>query len=93
MAGPALAATNVDLTPMQKQLVQQSVSDEPRQKAPSTFIVGVGQPVPNQLTLMALPDKVTAQIPSLKTYDFAKLRTGRILIVDPDSRSVVAIVG
>jgi hypothetical protein len=44
------------------------------------------------MTSKALPDAVTTQVPTAKTYLFVKL-PDRILLIDPDTKLVAEIVG
>ena len=47
--------------------------------------------VPSPVALHVLPAAVTAQIPMLKPYRYAKLGK-RVLIVNPDDRRIVDII-
>lgn len=89
----AAAAQQVQLTSQQKQKIQQVVASQPPERAPPGFQAGVGQKVPGSLSLKPFPSGASSQLPqSLKDDQFAKLENNDIVIVDPDSREVVAVV-
>jgi hypothetical protein len=51
----------------------------------------VGSKPPASLSQKQMPDDVTAQVPETKNYLFVRL-PDRILIIDPDSKTVAEIV-
>lgn len=93
VSGPALAvsAEYANLTETQQQLIEKDVSRQPVRTTPPSFVPSVGAEVPPQLILKSLPDEVTTQIPSVKSYQFTKIQ-GKILLVDPEHRQIVAII-
>jgi hypothetical protein len=57
-----------------------------------SFMVVTGFAVPNSLTLHPLPTEVTDIVPAYENYKF--FRTSKtVVIVDPDTRQIVEIVG
>ena len=52
----------------------------------------VGSKPPDSLSTKPMPDDLAAQVPEAKNYLFIKL-PDRILLIDPDTRTVAEIVG
>ncbi len=80
------------LTSQEKEMIAQDLSAQSAEQAPSNFTPTIGQKVPQSLKLNQLPGKVTGQVQSLKGNDFAKLNDGKILIVNPSSKQIVALL-
>ncbi len=81
-----------DLTPQQRQKVAQLIGSQPSEPTPPNFQPRVGQAVPSSVPLKSLPASAESQLPaSLKGDQFAKLNSG-ILIVDPSTRKIVALI-
>jgi hypothetical protein len=62
------------------------------ESAPSDFHASMGATLPEFLRLYAFDDRVQSLVPAAKQYDYAKLPGNDILLVDPASRKVVAMV-
>jgi hypothetical protein len=62
--------------------------DEPLAVAPAP---DVGEALPGSVSLQDLPRAVTEEIPLVQGHQFVKL-DDRILVVDPSSRTVVAMI-
>src|SRR5258705_11845809 len=84
------AQDRLNLSQSQGQAVSQGLSSEPSQSAPG-YQGQVGSKPPGSLSQKQMPDDVTAQVPETKSYLFVKL-PDRILIIDPDSKTVAEIV-
>lgn len=83
----------LSLTPQQKQQVAQIVAGQPAEHAPPNFQPSIGEKVPGSLTLKPFPSSAEGELPaSLKDDEFAKLDNNDIVIVDPSSREVVAVL-
>lgn len=81
-----------ELSQQQKQEVAQIVGSQPSEPTPPNFQPSIGQTVPPSVTLKPLPTTATNQLPpSLQGAQFAKLDSG-IMIVDPSTRKVVALI-
>jgi hypothetical protein len=87
---PGNAQDNLNLSQSQGRAVSQGLSREPSQAAPG-YQGRVGSKPPASLSQKPMPDDVTAQVPETKDYLFVKL-PDRILIIDPDSKTVAEIV-
>jgi hypothetical protein len=61
------------------------------QPAPSAFTASVGSTVPNDITLRPVPRKVAGQLPTLKSYRYARLPS-ELLIVNPTDKKVVDVI-
>jgi hypothetical protein len=53
--------------------------------------LAIGETVPDTMQLQSMPGKVTAQVPTLKPYQYAMVR-GQLLIVDPSTKKIAAIL-
>jgi hypothetical protein len=87
---PGSAQGKPNLSQPQGQAVTQGLQNEPSQSAPG-YQGQVGSKPPASLSQKQMPDDVTAQVPKTKNYLFVKL-PDRILIIDPDSKTVAEIV-
>ena len=85
-------AAEVNLTSQQKQTIMQSVQTEKGQPAPAGFLPRVGAPVPQSLPVRDLPSSVTAQVPIAKDFQYAKLDTNQVLLIDPKDKRVADII-
>jgi hypothetical protein len=88
--GPAAADRSPKHLPLSDEQLSRVHDGVMRAGAPTA---NVAEPeaasVPSHVTLQALPEPVTREIPLLKGYSFVKL-DDRILVVSPASRLVVA---
>jgi hypothetical protein len=80
------------LTSPDKHSIYQAVADDKGQSIPLTFHPMIGAKVPDSLALFDLPGKVTNQIPAVKNYQYAKLNSNDVLLVDPKDREVAAVI-
>jgi hypothetical protein len=80
------------LTSPDKHSIYQAVADDKGQSIPLTFHPMIGAKVPDSLALFDLPGKVTNQIPAVKNYQYAKLNSNDVLVVDPKDREVAAVI-
>jgi hypothetical protein len=79
-----------DLSQSKERMVSQGLSSEPMQSAQG-YEGRVGSTPTSSLSQHALPDEVSTQVPETKNMLFIKL-PDRILLIDPDSRTVAEIV-
>ena len=86
-AGPALV-----LTAAQRQTIYQSVSaTQKNNPAPPGFRVAVGAVVPDGIELEPIPTTLATLIPETAQHDVAMVEK-QVMLVDPQSRRVVAVV-
>jgi Protein of unknown function (DUF1236) len=85
------AAQAVTLTNSQRAAIWQMLGNQPTQANSTGHNLNIGQVVPNSVSLQALPNNVSDKVPMVKSYDYAILNN-QLLIVDPSSKRVVAIV-
>jgi hypothetical protein len=85
------AAQPLTLTNSQREAIWQMLGNQPTQANSTGHNLNVGQGVPNSVSLQALPSNVSDKVPMVKSYDYAILNN-QLLIVDPSSKRVVAIV-
>jgi hypothetical protein len=81
----------LNLTQQQKQAVDRGLSGQPSQRAAADLQMRVGEPLPSSMTVHAMPNSVTQQVPETKNYEFVKL-SDRVLMVDPTDQSIAAII-
>ncbi len=87
-----VAAAELNLTTQQKQDIAMAVQAEKAQPAPAGFQPRVGATVPQSLALRPLPASVTTQVPAAREFQFAKLDTNSVLLIDPKDRRVADII-
>jgi Protein of unknown function (DUF1236) len=92
MAGNGGVATNLELTPAQRNLIYQAVHRDKSKEAPSRFVARIGADVPPMIELYALPDQVLADNPVTKLYKFTRVDE-QVVLVDPTKMRVVAVIG
>jgi len=92
--GTNMAASGpIELNSQQKQKIRQIVANQAAEQAPSSFQLNVGATVPDSLTLKSFPSSARTQLPaSVQGAQFAKLTNKDIIVVDPSSRVVVAVI-
>lgn len=88
MAKPASTLT---LSNSQQKTAWNDMKNATTQKAPSDFTAMKGETVPNTVKLSAIPAKTTRDLPSLRSYDFAKIN-GKLLIVNPHTKTVADVI-
>jgi hypothetical protein len=70
------------LTDAQRQEIWQGVSQQAaKESRPAAFNVAVGEAIPGSIKIQPLPSSVGAEVPAVKSYDFARLQN-QVLIVD-----------
>jgi hypothetical protein len=83
----------LELTPQQRSAIYQTViKDKLRTPPPPNLPVAVGAQIPPVTELYALPEKVTAEVPSAKFYRYTIVEN-RVVIVDPTNLKVVEVLG
>ena len=65
--------------------------------APPGFMARVGEIVPSKINLAALPTSTTDLVSTVKDYNdgvlyYFAMVTNEVLLVDPDSRKIVAVI-
>jgi Protein of unknown function (DUF1236) len=88
---PAGGGGQEKLNQSQEQMVSKGLQNEQSQPASPGYQGDVGSKIPDSMNARQLPDDVTSQVPQTKTYLFVKL-PDRILLVDPQTRTVAEIV-
>src|SRR5215213_7296021 len=54
--------------------------------------LAVGEPVPEEVTLAALPQDSVTEVPQVTSYRFVLAANGAIAVVDPATRRVVQVI-
>jgi hypothetical protein len=83
----------LDLTADQRHVLFASITSKTHVStaAPPNFLPKIGDPVPDSVEMLAVPDAVVKLIPKLADYRCA-LVANQVLIVDPQSRRIIDIV-
>ena len=84
--------SEVSLSSAQKSVIFRGAIAQ-AQSAPSDFHPSIGAIVPKSLGLYAFDHNVEGLVPAAKEYDYVKLPGNDVLLVDPGSRKIVAVVG
>lgn len=90
-AAAADTASQVSLNSTQQSIIAVGAIAQ-AQPAPSDFHPSIGAIVPQSLRLYAFDTNVQSVVPAAKQYDYVKLPNQDVLLVDPSSRKVVAMV-
>jgi hypothetical protein len=64
----------------------------PAQLPPSDFHVSPDRALPGSLTLNPIPRKLASQFPKIRRDNYAVLNNEEVLLVDPQTRKVVAVI-
>lgn len=85
-------STGLRLTPQQRTEIYAAVGNSKlRTPPPSDFPATVGAQIPPVTELYALPESVTAQVPSAKFYRYT-IAQNQVIIVDPTNLKVVDVI-
>jgi hypothetical protein len=91
-AGITEPSTALQLTPQQRTEIYQAVGNNKlRTPPPPDLPATVGAQIPPVTELYALPDSVTAEVPSAKFYRYT-IAQNRVVIVDPVNLKVVEVI-
>ena len=83
----ALMLTNAQRKTAWKDLHSAAITETPSAK----FATRVGVKVPGSVPMMSMSSKAAHAVPALKPYDFTVAK-GKLLIVKPKSRKIVAVI-
>jgi hypothetical protein len=97
---PGMAATTdtsssvnqLGLTRPQMERIYQSATHGKRENVPSGFKATVGAQAPSSLKLHKLPNRVANRIPAVANDRYAMLKDGNMILVNPKSRTVDAVI-
>jgi hypothetical protein len=78
------------LSDEQMRTIYQGAAGE--QPVPDDATMRVGVQVPASMALIELPPNVGTEVPAIRGLHYAKLRDGRLLLVDPQDRKVVGVI-
>ncbi len=81
----------VSLSSMQKSVIARGAIAQ-AQSAASDFHPSMGAIAPQSLRLYAFDHNVEGLVPAAEEYDYVKLPSKDVLLVDPKSRKVVAVI-
>jgi hypothetical protein len=87
-----LTSAGLALGSGEKRTVYQGIVNTDAQDVASDQVLRVGEEAPARIQLSELPKVVRSQIPALTQTRYAKLTNGDVILVNPESRRIVAIV-
>ena len=91
-AGITELSTTLQLTPQQRTEIYAAVGkNKLRTPPPPDLPVAVGAQIPPVTELYALPESVTAEVPSAKFYRYT-IAQNQVVIVDPTNLKVVDVI-
>jgi len=79
------------LSKVQKRRISRALTG-PTQLPPSDFHASPDSILPESLTLSPIPRKLAGQFPMLNRDDYAMLKSEEVLLVNPQTRKVVAVI-
>ena len=86
------AKDNLTLTAAQRKTAWTDISKQAESEStPSNFTASVGKTVPSAVMLRPVPVKTANQVPALRPYDYARLKS-QVLIVNPSDKKIVDII-
>jgi hypothetical protein len=88
---PIAGYTFKHLTDAQRHAIYQSVTGQSQAAAVTKVDLRVGDQLPSTAALAPLPDELSAQIPGVTRYRFAKAGDN-LLLINPGNRVVVGII-
>jgi hypothetical protein len=86
------AAGQLSLTSTQMQSIYHSLASEKGQTAPSNFQPKLGAKFPSSLAMHPLPTTVTNEIAATKGFEYAKLASNEVVLIDPKDREVAEVI-
>src|SRR5215469_3616581 len=81
----------VILSAAQRRAVWNDLSKQATNQNAAGFVATIGTFVPNTVKIEPMPNKVTANNPSLKPYDFAMV-DHKLVIVDPSNKVIADVL-
>lgn len=88
-----MAKDSLSLTSQQQKTAWQDISaSATRIKAPSGFVARIGASVPSALVTRPIPTTTANKVPALRPYQFALLRSNKLLIVNPTDNKVAEVI-
>lgn len=93
-ATPSASATSViALTKAQQKTAWKDLNGHAITMTPGVkFAAKLGTKIPSSVPIMQMSSKAAHAVPKLKSYDYTMAK-GKLLIVNPKSRKVVAVIG
>src|SRR5712671_895505 len=80
-----------NLTLEQHHVIKEIIKDSKIESAPANILVGVGDTVPQSITLHPILEAVGAKLSQVKTHLFF-VQNAKVFIVDPKDRRVIDII-
>jgi hypothetical protein len=89
--GPVAIAPKLNLTLEQRHVIREIIKDMKTEPAPAEVKPAVGDTIPADIKVQAMPDQVAKKVPQIKTHEFF-VADGQIFIVDPKDNRVAEVI-
>ncbi|GLS20557.1 hypothetical protein GCM10007874_35740 [Labrys miyagiensis] len=92
--GPAHAnaANKIRLTAVQRQEILRYGREHRTSNVAPALDVESGVSVPGDVELVPMPDSIVTEVPAIQSYDFFIDQNDEVVLVDPESHSVVEVI-
>lgn len=91
-ASHARASSRIKLTAEQRRMILDYARQRRTARAQSSFDAETGMSVPSSIELAPMPDTIVTEVPAVRSYDFFVDQNDEVVLVDPDSRSVIEVI-
>ena len=88
---PATVAPKINLTLEQRHVIREIIKDMKTEPAATNIRAAVGDQIPTDIKMQAMPSQVAQKVPQVKTHDFF-IADGQIFIVDPKDNKVADVI-
>jgi hypothetical protein len=89
--GPVAVVSKLNLTLEQRHVIREVIKDMKTESAPAEVKPAVGDTIPADIKVQAMPDQVAKKVPQVKTHEFF-VADGQIYIVDPKDNKVADVI-
>ena len=88
---PAVITPKLNLTLEQRHVIKEFIKDIKTEPAPAEVAPAIGDSIPQNVHLQAMPNDVGQKVPQVKTHRFF-IAGGQIVIVDPKDNKVAEVI-
>jgi Protein of unknown function (DUF1236) len=88
---PAAVSPKLNLTLEQRHVIREIIKDMKTAPAAAELKAGVGDKIPADIKVQAMPSQVAQKVPQIKTHEFF-VADGQIVIVDPKDHRVAEVI-
>ena len=88
---PVTVSPKLNLTLEQRHVIREIIKDMKAEPAATNIRAAVGDQIPTDIKMQAMPSQVAQKVPQVKTHEFF-IADGQIVIVDPKDHKVVEMI-